>query len=289
MFTPLTLLLSLLVLTRGAPVGNNDSFEKGQIPAPKPRQSPPKPTPRTPFCDLFEFEVNAELGEGADGITFNATRKADGKFVALKKLNAFSIEMESTMEHEINLMRRVKRAGFSPDIICYGEAHDFVVMELVDGTTMGNVHSYFDPQKSAHDQFADFARQMISHGKALHSLDVLHLDMHMGNWLVDRSGRIHLIDFSRGIDLQNRGSTPAHLSGNTDYTFNKASDVVDCGFILDDLYHLLLRHEEALLGIDDEDKSRRYRPEFKNMITDMTEYDLIARPSFAEVFERYFA
>ena len=84
--------------------------------------------------------------------------------------------------------------------------HLFYSMELVDGTP-------FLAYLTRHpDQLKPLFGQLLETLHYIHSQDVLHRDLKPGNLMVDRAGRLRLLDFGIARDLT---STRRHTSTGT--------------------------------------------------------------------------
>jgi serine/threonine protein kinase len=180
---------------------------------------------------LGDYEVQAELGRGGMGIVYRAYDHRQGRIVALKILpQASNPSLIYRFKREFRALVDLAHSNLVSlyEMVFDGE-HWFFTMELVDGV---NFRAYVrgSSQQSAGaphlsvDQ-ADRLRHAIdqlAHGlQALHANGKLHRDIKPSNVLVDRSGRVVILDFGLAADLDSEGlhrpSQETAVVGTYDY------------------------------------------------------------------------
>ena len=149
-----------------------------------------------PGTKLGPYEILAPLGAGGMGEVYRARDERLEREVAIKVLPA-------DLAEDVNRLARFEReakavASLShPNILAI---HDFgregsvtfAVTELVDGDTLedliasGNV-----PQRKA----VDYCRQIANGLAAAHDKGVVHRDVKPANVIVNREGRVKILDF----------------------------------------------------------------------------------------------
>lgn len=156
---------------------------------------------------LEQFPEAAPLGEGGWSEVISARRQ--GRRVAVKILNARqSREADrARFAQEFALLKRLQHPALV-EAVEWGEWNGrlFYSMELVDGTP-------FLAYLTRHpDQLKPLFGQLLETLHYIHSQDVLHRDLKPGNLMVDRAGRLRLLDFGIARDLT---STRRHTSTGT--------------------------------------------------------------------------
>jgi tRNA A-37 threonylcarbamoyl transferase component Bud32 len=217
--------------------------------------------------DGERFDVRGKLGSGGNGVVYRVYDRARDAEVALKTLTA-------TGGRELYRFKREFRSLVDlahPNLVTLHELHTFgdewlFTMELVDGVTF---HEYVRPPLRASDEEYDetaprsapkrvldalgeldavrlrMALYQLCDGlHALHGAGKLHRDIKPSNILVDRSGRVVILDFGLVTDVeamhldrthdQLAVGTPAYMSPEQvqDRTLTEASDWYSVGVIL---------------------------------------------------------
>jgi hypothetical protein len=152
------------------------------------------------------YRVDRLLGEGALGRTVLARDERIGKDVAIKELLPSRLKRWKDFElfeRECNTLRHLRHAGIPRyyDDFREGDAEDlasnrlFLVQEWVDGHTLDEVLADEGPLDEA--RVRTIAVEVLKVLDYLHSLSppVIHRDLKPSNLMVDRKGRIKLIDF----------------------------------------------------------------------------------------------
>jgi hypothetical protein len=124
----------------------------------------------------------------------------------------------------------------------------YMVMELVDGTTLAQIISECAPMPA--DDAVDIARQVLDGLAAVHERGVVHRDVKPANVLVDAHGRVRLTDFGIARRL---GDIEEHLTGSgqvmgTPTYLSPEQAVGDDATSSTDLYLVGLILDEMLTG-----------------------------------------
>lgn len=145
---------------------------------------------------LGRYRILEKLGAGGMGEVYRAERD-DGHYqqaVALKLLKPEAGSQIRRFESERQLLAGLEHPGIAR-LIDGGVSEDgrpYMVMELIDGVPLLD---YCDQHKlSLHSRLALFEQACIAVEYA-HSQLIVHRDLKSGNILVDKSGRVKLLDF----------------------------------------------------------------------------------------------
>ncbi|HZJ71572.1 MAG TPA: serine/threonine-protein kinase, partial [Planctomycetota bacterium] len=199
------------------------------------------------------FELRGTLGSGGAGVVYRAYDRQLGREVALKLLRQASGRDLYRFKREFRALAGIVH----PHLVALHELHAaggdwYFTMELVEGV------SFIDwvrpspgagPTRSRHDIAAapvDLARlhgamvQLVDALIALHRAGKLHRDLKPSNVLVDRHGRLVLLDFglitgvAEGDPERLAVGTPVYMSPEqaADQPLGEASDWYSLGAML---------------------------------------------------------
>ncbi len=143
-----------------------------------------------PFEGTARFELRSELGSGAFGEVYEARDRDYGSRVALKVLKCDAPDSLFRFKREFRTVVDISHANLVRlyELQQY-ESHWVLTMELIDGIA-------FDEylRRSPKDLRSCFA-QLAEGIATLHQAGVLHRDIKPSNILVERTGRVVLMDF----------------------------------------------------------------------------------------------
>ena len=168
------------------------------------------------------FEVLRRLGEGGMGIVYEAfDRQRRGK-VALKTLH----RLEPAGIYQLKSEFRVLADVSHPNLVRLHElfADDqtwFFTMDLVEGRRFDSWFTTMDPQSDARwEQLREALAQLVEGVLAIHRMGKLHRDLKPSNVMVDRQGRVIVLDFGLATAPGPEVPSPAleaELSGTPAY------------------------------------------------------------------------
>ncbi|AUX27713.1 ATPase AAA [Sorangium cellulosum] len=179
--------------------------------AERPR-APPSPTPprSAPARDdepmperLGPYRVVGRLGSGGMGVVYEAVDEERGQRVALKTILGCAPDRLLRFKAEFRQLTRVvhPNLGTPYELMADGDTW-FFTMELIDGTDfLSHIRGPEGTQADAPLGAAEEARlraalrQLVQGVAALHEAGLLHLDLKPSNVLVDRRGRLVILDF----------------------------------------------------------------------------------------------
>lgn len=132
------------------------------------------------------------LGSGGMGEVWLVHDEQLGCYWAMKLLKADSDkDCRNAFEQEIAVLTSLKHPAI-PRIVerIQYEGQDGVIMDLVEGIALSEYK-----EMSEEAQLLDWAKQLLDILKHIHTQQILYLDLKPDNIMLDRSGRLHLIDF----------------------------------------------------------------------------------------------
>ncbi len=211
-----------------------------------------------PF-ELENYTLEQEIGRGGMGIVYEATRKMDGKTVAIKMIlkGDFATKIEKErFRAEGEAARRLNHPNIVPIYeIGEHEGLPYFCMKLIRGQTLSVklLRGPMLPRKAATimASISDAIAYAHEHG-------VLHRDLKPSNIIMDNQGVAHLADFGlakaitpqAGASLTRTGAilgTPSYMSpeqaSGSRGNVGTASDIYSLGAIL---YHTLTGHAPFL-------------------------------------------
>jgi len=158
--------------------------------------------------EIAGYELLEELRRGSGAVIYNARR--EGQEYVVKLLTASPDEdAVARMRREIKLMSQLSH----PSIVAlrdWGEIEGqlYLVMEKVEGETLRN---YLDRQDLNRGRVLDLCEALLEALSYAHSKQVIHRDLKPENLMLQRDGRLRLLDFGLTRDNFISG-TPAYLA-----------------------------------------------------------------------------
>jgi serine/threonine protein kinase len=206
-----------------------------------------------PGTQLGRYEIQRRLGRGGMGAVYVAHDPVLGRMVAIK---VFSGELELPEAHErFSREARAAAALSHPNIVTVYDFGDYqsqpyIVMEYVPGETLGQMIRRKAPA-SLLDKVRWMEELCAGVGYA-HEMSMMHRDIKPSNLIIDRSGRLKILDFGiarvMGTASNTTGivGTPGYmapeqiLDGPVDYR----ADLFSVGVV----FYELLVYKEAFPG-----------------------------------------
>lgn len=137
------------------------------------------------------FELIRELGAGGMGIVYHAFDRERRQAVAIKTLRGFDPDALFRLKHEFRELAELVHPNLVRLHELLGDGHEWwIAMELVDGVPITEFLSARDPA-----QVRAVLAQLVEAVAAVHAGGKLHRDIKPANVLVDREGRVVLLDF----------------------------------------------------------------------------------------------
>jgi len=165
---------------------------------------------------LSRFEVERRLGEGAMGAVYLAREKETGARCALKTLLGVDPQALFRLKSEFRSIADLAHPNLVGlrELVCEDDLW-FLTMDYVDGEELiSHVRPRgvdgFDP-----DRLRAAFRQLARGLHALHQAGRIHRDLKPSNVMVDREGRVVILDF--GLTLELRTGAERGVVGTPEY------------------------------------------------------------------------
>jgi serine/threonine protein kinase len=157
----------------------------------------PAGSPVPAMTAVGRYLLKERLAVGATGYVYAAEDQAMNRQVALKVLAA-DLEDEPEARERFYREARIMAALSHPNIVRVldvGEDNGrlFIAMELLDARPLGE-YLRLNPSLSLPARI-DLIAQLYSGLEAAHAQDAVHRDVKPGNIMVDRTGRLTILDF----------------------------------------------------------------------------------------------
>jgi tRNA A-37 threonylcarbamoyl transferase component Bud32 len=178
-----------------------------------PVPAPPSIEELTPHFP--QLEILSLIGRGGAGAVYRAVQRDLGRTVALKVL-LLDPELDPTFGERFAREARAMASLTHPGIAAVHDAgrsgpYWYLILEFIDGQNLRQVIQGRDLAASA---ALDVVRQICSALEYAHGEGVVHRDIKPENVLVDRHGRVKLVDFglAKLLRPQVPGATLTHSS-----------------------------------------------------------------------------
>ncbi len=165
------------------------------------------------------YEIVQMLGEGGMGSVYKARDLELDRFVALKVIRpefALHEEVLKRFKQELILARKITHKNVIR-IFDLGEIDGvkFITMEFIEGKDLSSLAK----EKLAPEKSAEIIYQVCTALEAAHSEGVVHRDLKPQNIMLDKSGRVIVMDFgiARTMELGAGMTNTGALIGTPDY------------------------------------------------------------------------
>jgi serine/threonine-protein kinase len=160
------------------------------------------------------YEVTREIGRGGMGVVYQGYDPKLDRPVAIKALSpdfAEDPERLTRFEREARVLASLSHGNIAT---VYGleevEGHRFIVMELVEGQTLGD--RLADGPLTITEALSITA-QVAAGVEAAHDAGVIHRDLKPGNVMIRPDGAIKVLDFGLAREMPARSSASGSLAG----------------------------------------------------------------------------
>jgi eukaryotic-like serine/threonine-protein kinase len=193
------------------------------------------------------YEILELLGEGGMGAVYKAADREFDRVVALKVIRpelASNPEILARFKQELLLSHQVTHRNVIR-IYDLGEAQGvkFITMEFIEGKDLRTLLQ--ERKRFSPDEAVPIAQQMGEALEAAHRVGVIHRDLKPQNIMIDRSGRVLVMDFGLARTLGGDGMTQTGaFLGTMEYMspeqalgkeLDQRSDIFSFGLILYEL------------------------------------------------------
>src|SRR5215471_9644469 len=149
-----------------------------------------------PHPPISHYEILEKLGEGGMGVVWKARDTRLNRLVAIKTLPAGRIVAEDRRRRFIQEARAASALNH-PNIvtihdIASEDGTDFIVMEYVEGKTLGQL---IPKGGMRPEEILGYAIQIGGALAKAHAAGIIHRDLKPGNVMVTAEGRVKLLDF----------------------------------------------------------------------------------------------
>jgi serine/threonine protein kinase len=176
-----------------------------------------------PPAALSVYELLGVLGRGGMGIVYRARHRQLNRHVALKVL---SPRVMATAEARRRFEREIRILGglHHPGIVMATDANRidgvaYLVMELIDGVDLARMVRQHGPLTIG--EACEAGRQMAEALAVAHQAGTIHRDIKPSNVMVDRHGRVKLLDFGLAqlalLSTESLETSLGRLLGTLDY------------------------------------------------------------------------
>jgi len=166
------------------------------------------------------YEIVQLLGEGGMGAVYKAMDREVERMVALKIIRpelAVREEILARFKQELILARRITHKNVIR-IFDLGEAEGlkFITMEFIEGKDLSSLIK--EKGRLSFEECADIMAQTCTALDAAHAEGVVHRDLKPQNIMVDKNGRVIVMDFGIARTMEQGGLThTGALVGTPDY------------------------------------------------------------------------
>jgi len=214
--------------------------------------------------ELPGYEILARVGSGGTADVFRARESATGKVLALKVLKSEAARNEQTRKSFIAEARMLERLRHDGLVRCFGVARSgnqfFSRLEFIDGSTV--LERLDREQRFSESEALRIALSTAEVLRYLGENGVVHRDVKPGNIMLDKEGRVVLIDLGFATPEATRSAedsgvgTVAYLSpeqARGGASADIRSDIYSLGI---SLFHIVVGRL-PFVGSDDRDTLRK--------------------------------
>ncbi len=195
------------------------------------------------------YEIQREIGRGGSAIVYGARDELTGRTVAVKIVPHWGANRPSPIQGEAAAMRFLRPAGVAHVVDDGSEDNfTFLVMELVRGRPFpggGRDRTY------VWSELEPVTRGLLEALARIHWAGIVHCDLKPENVLIDRAGRVVILDLGIARDPgADRGVLRGQAMAGTPRYISPEQIQGQPGAVRSDLYAVGVMLYEALAGCD---------------------------------------
>lgn len=152
------------------------------------------------------YKLESFLGKGSFAEVRLATRKSDNTLVAVKTYcndSMKSTNRKKIIANEIKILKKVNHFNIVKLLdVVISRDYTHLVLEYIEGT---NLYECFWQKKKGFDEQTtkNIITQLTDALLYLHSLNIYHRDIKLDNVIINKNGKVTLIDFGFSIYVEN--------------------------------------------------------------------------------------
>lgn len=159
---------------------------------------------------MAQFKINQVLGEGGMGAVYRAQDLTLHRFVAIKLFRSKLAETQSNGQQLLDEARMACQLNHPNIVTIYdiarGQGSNYIVMEWVDGQPLDKLIS---ENGLAVETALEYACQIIDGLVCAHQNGIIHRDIKPQNIMLNKDGRIKILDFGIADLLRQSGKSSA--------------------------------------------------------------------------------
>lgn len=158
---------------------------------------------------LNRFQFHKKLASNFSSSTYLVRSNASSNKYILKIYQENDIETDCSMNNEIYAREIFKEYDFLPKIVEVDRDKNYILMEYVEGNSIRdylNMH----PKMSNRIKVATDIMKIVA---AIHSKNYLHGDLHSGQFIIDKSDNIKLLDWEMLVNMRSHGIRENNIQG----------------------------------------------------------------------------
>lgn len=184
------------------------------------------------------YEILHKIGEGSFGTVYKVRSKEDNRLYAVKIFKE-PFRNKTHRKQVLEEVMRHQQLSKHPNIVSMYQAWEdegylFILLELCE--TSLEIYSQ-ENHNVSESMVWDILLDMLHAVKHIHDMNLLHLDIKLGNILLGRDGSFKLSDFGLIVDISEVRDPKEVVEGDSKYlapevmqgTFTKAADIFSLG------------------------------------------------------------
>ncbi len=207
-----------------------------------------------PGTQIGRYEIQRKLARGGMGTVYVAHDPILGRMVALKVFVG-DLDVPDAAERFAREARAAASLNHTNIVTIYDfgdvESQPYIVMEYIQGETMAEIIRRRTPVPVS--EKVRWLEELCSGVASAHKMDVIHRDIKPGNLMIDRSGRLKILDFGIAKIVNSLGNSMTAVIGTPGYMapeqlLGQRVDARTDVFAIGAVAFELITYEEAFQG-----------------------------------------